>query len=643
MKAMNSVGKASNPLWDRVKERYDLGVELRRPYEREWVINLAFLTGKHYVFFNTHTHTLHQIQQLKGRIRNIDNKILPRWRRQVADLIKNKPEMSVVPKTHEDEDIKAAKTGNKALKHFWRQDNMLKKLRMLASWMFATGTAFLDDRWDEKLGQITINPETGDPEYSGDATCSVWNPFEVLVPYTCIGGDSHHVFPWLMKSKWRTLEELVHIYGSNAKKIPGEKSAVPSVDLNSLFGLGSGTATMKVPGAMEMSYYEKPNPITKKGQFVIGANGVILDKQDYPFTDYNIEVFKDIEIPGIFWGKATLAEAIGLQRTWNRTLSSIDEYNRVMAKGKGMIPRGANMEYKPDDRHGEWFEYTPIYGHKPEHLDVKGLPSTYPLIMQYTYEAFEDLFSQHEVSRGTNKSDIRSGEMVSLLREQDAHGNIPAHSIFEESLEAVMTRVLKRMQAGYKDERMLRIVGREGEFEILAFKGADLNGNTDVMVKKQSSLPESRQARQSIIESRFERGLYGDPTDPEVRRHVMNMLDDAIVEDIYSDTRRDESYARFENQIMLEGKIEGPELINSYDDHAVHVREHKHEQKSMEYQKLKLQDPEHFALIDQIFLSHKMAHKEFLDEEMDRMIAQQTQMQGGNNGAPNRNMGQIRK
>ena len=39
-------------LWPVVKEKYTLGVELRRPFEREWMINLAFLAGRQYVFFN---------------------------------------------------------------------------------------------------------------------------------------------------------------------------------------------------------------------------------------------------------------------------------------------------------------------------------------------------------------------------------------------------------------------------------------------------------------------------------------------------------------------------------------------------------------------------------------------------------------
>ena len=50
-------------LWMEVKKNYDLGLELRRPFEREWMINLAFLAGRQYVFFNSQAHMLQQEAQ----------------------------------------------------------------------------------------------------------------------------------------------------------------------------------------------------------------------------------------------------------------------------------------------------------------------------------------------------------------------------------------------------------------------------------------------------------------------------------------------------------------------------------------------------------------------------------------------------
>ena len=155
-------------LWALVKEKYDLGVELRRPFEQRWLLSLAFLSGRQYTFFNATSHTLQQLKRVRGRLRNVDNILLPRWRRLVADLIKSDPIMSVVPATGEEEDLKAAKVGDKVLKSWWQAARMNRKLRQLAGWIFSTGNGFLDDRWNPKLGPVTVD-EGGNVVYGGDA------------------------------------------------------------------------------------------------------------------------------------------------------------------------------------------------------------------------------------------------------------------------------------------------------------------------------------------------------------------------------------------------------------------------------------------------------------------------------------------
>ncbi|KKM98018.1 hypothetical protein LCGC14_1162270 [marine sediment metagenome] len=619
-------GEGKDALWTYAKNRYDLGMDVRRPFEQQWIVNIAFLIGKQYTVFNQVTALLQQLTRKKGRIWNVDNQLLPKWRRQISDLIKNNPIMSVVPETNEDEDIKAAKLGDKVMKGFWRQNKMKTKIRQLAGWIFACGNGFLDDRWNPKIGPIEVDPKSGKPYYLGDVDCGVWSPLEVLVPFTAMGDTDLHSFPWMIKAKWRSLDWIRGNY-KRGKEVMDEGHGTPPLDIGFLMGGARGSAREKVEGAIVMNLYVQPNHDKKRGLFLTAANKIVLEKDEYPYDFYNLEQFKDIDVPGIFWGKATLEEGVGLQKTWNRTVSGIDEFNRTMAKGKGLLPRGANLDALPDDQHGEWLEYTPVMGYKPEILSLKGLPSTYPLILEVTKTSLEDLFSQHEVSRGTNKSDIRSGEMVSILREQDAHGNIPAHAVFEESLEAVMSRVLKRIQAGYGTQRMIKVVGREGEYDVFAFRGADLRNNTDVSVKRQSSLPDSRIAREAKIMERFQGTLYGDPADPEVKRHVMNMLDDAVVKDIYSDTRLDEAYARWENQMMMQEEVKY--LVNDYDDHQIHVRELDHHRKSMDYQRAKVEDPAKFLELELRFAEHRAAHQEFIAQMRARMLAEQEQMEKG--------------
>uniref|UniRef100_A0A6M3K8F0 Portal protein n=1 Tax=viral metagenome TaxID=1070528 RepID=A0A6M3K8F0_9ZZZZ len=612
--------------WAFVKEKFDIGVELRRPFERNWLINLAFLMGKQYTFFNSSAHMVQQLKKVPGRRMTVDNKLIPRWRRQVADMIKSEPIMSVVPNTSDDEDVKAARIGDKVLKHWWQNNQMNYKWRTLAGWKFAIGGGFLGDRWNPKAGPIRADEE-GNIIYEGDVEVGVWSYFETLFPTTAMGVESHQMMPWHIRMKWRDLPWLASNY-KRGEEVTPEAGSAQYMNMATLTGTTEQLGSTKVPGALVLELYVLPCSDFPKGLFVSGANGIILVKQDYPFTDFSLEHFKDLSIPGVFWGKATLQDAIPLQNRWNRITNDIDEYNRTMAKGKLLVPDGANMRVSFDDTHGQVVNYKPVMGIKPEEMTKKGLPTTYQYLAAEVHNSFQDLFSHHEVTRGTNKSDIRSGEMTTILIEQDAQARIPTALSDKESLERLAKRILQRVQLGYAKERMVRISGREGEFEVLPFKGSDLRSNNDVRVALQAGVDDSRAVREQKILSRFQAGLYGDPTDGEVRRHVMNMLDDAVVKDIYADTRLDESVARFENQMLAQGK---EVIVNTYDNHGVHMQELNHFRKSMEYQKLKFAKPEQFLQLELIFNSHAQQHGRFLEEQRRQMIQLQMAM-GGSGG-----------
>lgn len=624
--------KKEDPLWPFVKERFETGKELRKPFEERWLLNLSFIGGKQYTFFNRSAQILQQIVARKGRIRVTDNKILPRYRKQVSRLIRNRPKMTVVPNTNEQEDIEAANLGTKVLESFWRNDKMQGKTRTLGGWIYATGNGFLDDRWDPKKGPIRMSPE-GKLVYAGDATCGVWSPFEVLVPSSGLGDTEFHEFPWMMKHKFRELSYYER-YGAKGKLIMPEDRKIMQADTSTVLGINLGPSSDSVPGAMEMQLYVQPCSEHPEGLFVIAANGIVLHKDKYPFDFYHMEHFKDVEIPGIFWGMATTEAAIWLQKLWNRTFSDIAEFNRTMGRGKWLVPRGTNMQADPDDTHGQKLVYTPKMGFKPEHLTLKGLPTSYQQVINIIAQSFMELYYQHEVTSGTNKSDIRSGEMVSLLLEQDDMGNIPTHAVFEEGMEAVFSRVLRRIQKGYDSARAIQIAGRGSEFQVLSFQGADLRGNTDVHVTKESSLPDSRVARQNTIMNRFDKGLYGDPMDPEIRRQVLSLLEDSVVDNIHGDVYLDEVLSRLENNVL---KTRPKRLlINIYDSHDIHIKEHNKFRKSYDYQKLKRseepQDQKIFLMLEAVFSDHVGQHRKIIEQQKQQQLMEMARAQAMGKG-----------
>lgn len=599
--------------WAFLKKKYDLALTLRRPFERRWLIVLSFLAGRQYVFYNQSAEMLQQVLLKKGKLRVVDNKLLPRYRKQVSRLIRNNPTTTVLPSSSDQEDIEAAKKGSKFLKHFWRNGKMKKKVRELGGWIYGTGNGFLSDSWDPMLGPTKLNTEKGVLEYEGDASCGVWSPFEVGFPVAGLGDTDMHALPWMIRMKYRSLEYLAANY-KRGEDVLNEQRPAGTLDVAMLWNPSGGMA-VEVEGAILVELYVKPNKQFPEGLFLVGANKVILEKSAYPFNHYHMEQFKDIEIPGVFWGMATSEAAIWLQKIHNMTLTDIVTFNKNMAKGKYLVPKGSGMEVSPDDTHGQMLYYKPVMGHKPEILDLKGLPATYDKALALVANGLMELYHQHEVTQGTNKSDIRSADMVELLLESDDMGNVPTHAVFEESLEAVLHRVLLRVQKGYTTERMIKIAGEANNYEVESFKGADLRNNTDVFVKKESTLPDSRTIRNKRVMDRYQAGLYGNVQDPKVQRKVLKMLDDAIVEDIYGETHLDEQNANVENRALL---VQPGVVLasNDYDNDGVHLQIHRNFRKGRTYQKVREQDAEAALVLDATFQTHEAFHMKALEEKM---------------------------
>ena len=218
--------KEKRGLWAHIDERKEMGMEARRPFEQKWLLNMAFLAGRQYVFFNSTAHIIQNLTPVRGRISMMDNQLMPRVRRQIADFIKNNPIMSVVPSTTEDEDIQAAKAGDKFLKSFWQSNRMKKKVRLGAGWIYSTGNVFMDHRWNRKLGPIGIDEESGKAVYLGDVDIGIWSPFEIIVPAIVMGDVDIHSMPWMIKSKWKSLEYIRENYPEEGKNVKEESAAL---------------------------------------------------------------------------------------------------------------------------------------------------------------------------------------------------------------------------------------------------------------------------------------------------------------------------------------------------------------------------------------------------------------------------------
>jgi hypothetical protein len=128
------------------------------------------------------------------------------------------------------------------------------------------------------------------------------------------------------------------------------------------------------------------------------------------------------------------------------------------------------------------------------------------------------------------------------------------------------------MKLGYKPARLLTVTGRDLEPEAFEFHKDDIDEAADIVVQAGSALPTLKAAKMQAVMEMWTAGLLGDPADPAARQRALSMLEMGSNEEAFDSVRKDEEFARLENQNFKEGReVNPPEF---FENHDVHYRVH---------------------------------------------------------------------
>ena len=205
--------------------------------------------------------------------------------------------------------------------------------------MIETLNAFVVDYWDPKAAP------------GGEVGFEVDSPFSWYFPALSHGPTEVQDMPWAARAKLRDITWIKNKYGFDAK--PESFTADQNLLLltRELDQTITGLEDVYMPSAIVKEFWIKPGAEYPKGLYFVVINRKIVKKgafpnygtDEEPLYQYPITHFRDIKIPGQFWGMATAEAAIPLQKDFNRVRSSIIEWVRVMAKGKWIAPRGSAL------------------------------------------------------------------------------------------------------------------------------------------------------------------------------------------------------------------------------------------------------------------------------------------------------------
>jgi hypothetical protein len=242
-------------------------------------------------------------------------------------------------------------------------------------------------------------------------------------------------------------------------------------------------------------------------------------------------------------------------------------------------------------------------GAKPEVVTVAPFHAAM-LELKKGYEAdFEEIAGTFDAMKGNTPRGVSAGYAIQLLTERSYGRFVSVFANWEAGWTELYTILLKLFRTYATEERMRKIRGATGGWEIKAFKGSDLKGAVDIRIEGGSARPRSKLAEQALVEAMAKIGVVN-PANPEQGYEIAKLFG---MTNILGANDEDVRYAAGEWQAVMdwnppvdpttgEPMIDptsavpfppgGPIMEPIFDNHLVHIMEHSKPSRTEQYKTL---------------------------------------------------------
>lgn len=584
----------------------------RRYFERDWLLNLAFLQGEQYVEWSPTSGRLVELVMPDGAVRTQRNVMFKIARIERAKLMRVPLTPVALPQSEDYRDMMDAKMMNayyKWLSHEWK---FPRKLRTAYFWVVATGNAFLKWYWDGQNRVAVVPPLDVYPD-----------------PYARSMQDCR----WLIHQQFMD-EQSAHamfknIPGAQTKFLtPSNFDSISPSEAAVFMAYTDGYSTL--PGVVLNEYWEPPSRYTPKGKHVIFTQSGVVFSEDYPYKHGRMPFthMGHVELANSKWYGSVMTQTRTMQQELNRTESQLVE-NRNLANGKWYIPPDLELNELPNA--------------KPRQiLQGKGNPQAEPPMLitpqplgpevwnepQRLTSAMEDIAGQHEVSQGGVPGRVESGQAIQLLQETEDSVIKDVITSGEEAVADGFWMAGALYQQFGDDETMLHIYDESGGVEVTQFKKDRINLSMRVVTQSTTALPFSTAGKWDRVLNLVQYQLI----DPVTALKLIGLTPEEPSLDPSEQDRRD---ANRENLKMLAIKF-GPdgkpigEVVRAkkFQNHAAHREEHDRFRKSVEYSDAVKRDPRIELLFDFHDEEHRKLDIQVAVEQAEKEAAIQEVLMG---------------
>lgn len=582
---------------------------VRRALEFEWWLNLAAYAGHFYLEPHPTRVDLILPPIPSYRVRYSANHLATKTLRAIGRLLRTEPSWLVGPNSTDAEDQRAARIGEKVLIDFFREQAVILTEQSVLLWAALCGKGWFQVAYDPTKGpwkRTYIDPETGralpeelvrflDPgmrdllerdrlyrdDPQGQVSLDSVSTFAVW-PESRARKDNEARY--VMKATIRHVDEVLERWG---KVVPPETaeshysefqmrllSAIPAADgtffrYDDLLSPKSKTTVVKEVWSLPTRDYPRGR------QFTVASNVVLEDLDENPWMQFQrVSPLVGVEwypFPDRPWGKAYANDIRPINLLFNNLASKEFEALRLMANPKWFVPEGSGLEDGAlTSESGELVGFNSVFG-PPIPITPNVPVGAFEGAKSSILSDMDRVGAEEEAARGEAPGSVRGVEGIARLEERnDLVFWHPAISL-KEGLRVCGGLILGLAHRYYKEERLIKIVGRDWSFEVSSFRGADLRGPFDVRVEIDSFRSQTKRAQRAEIMALAQAlpDLFGSRAG---QAKLIDLLDIGDLRVLLLQQNADRRRAQIENDILMSGQLVA---ALDFDDHEVHAEVHR--------------------------------------------------------------------
>lgn len=608
----------------------------RNREEQRWYRNLALYGNDPDSEFNSQGRLV-TLPQPRNKKKLRINRVKPAIRTEIARMIAQKPTISAIPATNEDEDSASANAADAALQSVMRRRKFWDIYAEAAFWTSITGTGFVKTYWDP-------NAEDKEARMLGDILFSAVDPFHLFIPD--LRAKYIEDQPYVLNMYTRSIDWLEYFFKDELAGIKLTPSVVSANTLMEEAYVGlTGSDSSKPDSCIVYEMWIKPGGckylpngglLTVVDNYIVGYidTGLPYTHGMYPFVKFS-------HIPTArFYGDSIIPDIEPLQLDYNDLRTQIAETRRLMGKVQIIAPKGSISATKMTNQTGLVIEYRPGMA-PPQPLPLAQLPNYMLQEQDRILLDIEDITGQHQVSKGNTPPGVTAATAISFLQEKDDSLMSPTHKSIESGIEDIGKQIIGLAIQYWDTQRLVRTVGEDKVVDAQVLTGVDLVNGTDIRIEPGSSLPESKAARQAFIMDLMNQGHIQSQEGLEIlevggaQKLIDNLQVDkrqAMRENILLKRLTPQDFAMFDQAWQEAAAMGDPQTVdpntgqplvqppiipvNTWDNHEVHIEIHNRFRKTQGFALLPLE-------VKEAFEAHVQMHKSALmQNQLEQMLGQ---------------------